>query len=121
RHCKSSGLFPALARRPRHVCPERRRTSSRQNGKGSRKGPSGETENTHKGGSAMQHTGRVVAVTLTREVSPGVSRTEVVSEQRIPTGLFFALSAIAVHKQEQEQFQMRCIYHRPCRQCRRVH
>jgi len=71
-----------------------------------------------KEGQAMQHTGRVVAVTLTREVSPGVLRTEVVNEQRIPTGLFFALSAIAAHKREQEEFQKRCIYHRPCKRWR---
>ena len=66
----------------------------------------------------MQHTGRVVAVTLTWEVSPGVSRTEVVSEQRIPTGLFCALSAIAAHQREQEEFQKRCIYRRPCKRWR---
>jgi hypothetical protein len=57
--------------------------------------------------------GRVVAVTLTRELASGELVTLPLTPDRIPGGVFLASSAILREKRVTEQHQKRCIYHRP--------
>jgi hypothetical protein len=61
-----------------------------------------------------QH-GRVVAVTLTRELASGELVTIPLTPERIPGGVFFTSSAILHEKRVAEQQQKRWIYHRPTR------
>jgi len=57
--------------------------------------------------------GRVVAVTLTRELASGELVTLPLTPDRIPGGVFLTTSAILREKRATEQHQKRCIYHRP--------
>jgi len=59
-----------------------------------------------------QH-GRVVAVTLTRELASGALVTIPLLPDRIPGGVFLTSSAILREKRVTEQQQKRWIYHRP--------
>ena len=63
----------------------------------------------------MQRTseGRVVEVTLTRELAPRQYVTETVSPNRVPTGLFFAPSAVAAHLTNEQRLLKRCLYRKP--------
>ena len=61
-----------------------------------------------------QH-GRVVAVTLTRELASGERITMPLTSERIPGGVFFTSSAILHEKRVTEQQQKRWIYRRPMR------
>jgi hypothetical protein len=57
--------------------------------------------------------GRVVAVTLTRELASGELVTIPLTPERIPGGVFLTSSAILREKRTTEQHQKRCLYHRP--------
>jgi len=57
--------------------------------------------------------GRVVAVTLTRELASGELVTLPLTPDRIPGGVFVTTSAILREKRATEQHQKRCLYHRP--------
>ncbi len=57
--------------------------------------------------------GRVVAVTLTRELASGERVTIPLTSERIPGGVFFTSSAIIREKRATEQHLKRCIYRRP--------
>ena len=57
--------------------------------------------------------GRVVAVTLTRELASGELVTLPLTPDRIPGGVFLTTSAIMREKQATEQHQKRCLYRRP--------
>ena len=57
--------------------------------------------------------GRVVAVTLTRELASGELVTIPLTPERIPGGVFLTSSVILRDKWATEQQQKRCIYHRP--------
>jgi len=58
--------------------------------------------------------GRVVAVTLTRELASGELITLPLTPDRIPNGVFVTTTtAILREKQATEQHQKRYIYHRP--------
>ena len=58
--------------------------------------------------------GRVVAVTLTRELASGELVTLPLTPDRIPGGVFVTTTtAILREKRATEQHQKRCIYHRP--------
>ncbi len=57
--------------------------------------------------------GRVVAVTLTRELASGERVTLPLTPDRIPGGVFVTTSAILREKRATEQHQKRCLYHRP--------
>ena len=59
--------------------------------------------------------GRVVAVTLTRELAPGRIVTTVLSPGNLPAGLFFSPSAVATHMAEEQRSLRRCLYRRPAR------
>ncbi len=63
----------------------------------------------------MQRTGegRVVEVTLTRELAPRQYVTEIVGPNRVPTGLFFAPSAVATHLANEQRLLKRCLYRKP--------
>ena len=63
-----------------------------------------------------QH-GRVVAVTLTRELASGERITMPLTPERIPGGVFFPSSAILHEKRVTEQQRRRWIYHRPSHRC----
>jgi len=60
-----------------------------------------------------QHNGTVVEVTLTREVAPGQYRTELVSTNRTPAGLFCSPSALAAHLAEEQRRLKQCLYRKP--------
>lgn len=57
--------------------------------------------------------GRVVAVTLTRELASGERVTIPLTSDRIPGGVFLTSSAIRREKRATEQSLKRCIYRRP--------
>jgi hypothetical protein len=57
--------------------------------------------------------GRVVAVTLTRELASGELVTMPLTSGRIPGGVFVTTTAILHEKRATEQHQKHCLYHRP--------
>ena len=57
--------------------------------------------------------GRVIAVTLTRELASGELVTIPLTPERIPAGVFFTSSAIIREKRATERQQKRWIYRRP--------
>ena len=57
--------------------------------------------------------GRVMEVTLTRELAPRQYVTEIVSPNRVPTGLFVARSAVAAHLTNEQRLLKRCLYRKP--------
>lgn len=57
--------------------------------------------------------GRVVAVTLTRELASGERVTIPLTPDRLPGGVFLTSSAILREKRATEQHLKRCIYRRP--------
>jgi hypothetical protein len=62
---------------------------------------------------ATTQTGRVVAVTVTRELASGERVIMPLMPDRIPGGVFFTSSAIRREKGATERHLKRCIYHRP--------
>lgn len=57
--------------------------------------------------------GRVIAVTLTRELASGELVTIPLTPERIPAGVFLTSSTIIREKRETERQQKRWIYRRP--------
>ncbi len=61
----------------------------------------------------MQSTGRVVAVTFTRELATGELLTKEICSTRMPAGIFVTSSAIVAHLRTEAQRQRQWLYHRP--------
>ena len=57
--------------------------------------------------------GTVVAVTLTREICPGLLQTTVIDSQHLPTGLSLAPTAVARFLATEHRQIARSRYHRP--------
>ena len=57
--------------------------------------------------------GTVVAVTLTREIRPGLVQTTVINAQRLPTGLSLPPTAVAQFLAAEHRQIARSRYHRP--------
>ena len=57
--------------------------------------------------------GTVVAVTLTREIRPGLLQTSVIDSQHLPTGLSLSPTAVARFLVTEHRQIARSRYHRP--------